>query len=460
MKNIFRIRSIDNILAGAKKDALEKTIGPLDLILIGVGATVGTGIFVLTGIAAADYAGPAISLSYLIAAVICIFTGLAYAELAALLPVSGSSYTYSYAIFGEFIAWLVACGLVLEYTVGASTVSAGWSGYFVGIVNSSGLFTIPEYLTKSPSEGGVVNLPAVFIAFFIGFLLYRGTKTSIMINRILVALKLVIIFCFVAVAAPHIQMEHYANFMPFGWHGVAVGAATIFYAYIGFDAVSTAAEEIKNPNRNLPIGIIGSLLICAVLYIVVSLALTGIIDYSELNNAQPMAHALRVNGSNIGSALIAVGAIGGMIAVLLVLMYSQSRIFFVMARDGVLPACFSKLHEKYHTPSLSCVVVTLLVMFIAGFAPIKTMSQLTSIGTLFTFIMATIGVIILRVKRPNLERPFKCPLVFIVAPIAILSCGYLVYTLIFESLGSLMIWLVLSVVSYFLYAYKNSPMKR
>jgi basic amino acid/polyamine antiporter, APA family len=457
MKSIFRTKSIENIVADAKKKSLKKTLGALDLVLLGIGCTIGTGIFVLTGIAAAQHAGPAISISYFIAGLACIFAGLAYTELAAMIPVAGSAYTYSYAVLGEFVAWLVAWGLILEYTVGASTVAAGWSGYFVGILKTGGI-SIPEFLTKVPSDGGLINLPAVCIALFVGLLLVRGTKESVIVNRVLVGIKLTVIFLFLVIAAPHIKVENYANFMPFGWHGVIVGAATIFFAYIGFDAVATAAEETKNPNRNLPIGIIGSLLICTALYIVVALALTGIVNFSSLDNAEPMARALRENGSNIGSALVGTGAIAGMIAVLLVLMYGQSRICFVMSRDGLIPSFFSKLHKKFETPYISCVAVTIAVMLISGFTPIQTMGHMTSLGTLFAFTVAAVAVMVLRIKKPKLERPFSCPAVFVVAPIAILGCGYLIYTLMLETGVYFAVWTLISIVIYFSYSYKKSPL--
>jgi APA family basic amino acid/polyamine antiporter len=459
MRSIFRRKSIESVLEGASKNSLKKTLGAFDLVLLGIGCTIGTGIFVLTGIAAAEYAGPAISISYALAGLACMFAGLAYTELAAMVPVAGSAYTYSYIILGEFIAWLVAWGLILEYTVAASTVAAGWSGFFVGILNAGGIH-LPEYLIKVPSEGGMINLPAICISLFIGCLLIRGTKESIVVNRILVGIKLGVIFLFLAIAAPHIKMENYANFFPFGWHGVSIGAATIFFAYLGFDAVATTAEECKNPNRDLPIGIIGGLLICALLYVAVSLVLTGIVNFSELNNAEPMAYALRVNGSNIGSALVGTGAITGMVAVLLVLMYGQSRIFFVMARDGLIPAAFGKLHKKFGTPYLGCIFLTLAVAVISGFTPIQTMGQMSSLGTLFAFTVVSVGVLVMRIRKPNVERPFKCPAVFIVAPLAILSCGYLMYNLLLKTGKPFLIWFLISILVYFCYSYKKSPLNK
>ena len=459
MKSIFRTKSIESIIAGAKKNSLKKTLGAFDLVMLGIGCTIGTGIFVLTGIAAAEHAGPAISISYFLAGLTCMFAALAYTELAAMVPVSGSAYTYSYAALGEFVAWMVACGLILEYAIGASTVAAGWSGYFVGILNAGGVH-LPEHLTKVPADGGVINLPAVCISLVIGLILVRGTKESVIVNRILVGIKLVVIFLFLIIAAPHIKAEHYANFIPFGWHGIAVGAATIFFSYICFYAVATAAEETKNPNRDLPIGIIGSLLVCTILYIVVALALTGIVNFSELNNAEPMAYALRQNGSNVGSAIVGTGAIAGMMAVLLVLMYGQSRIFFVMSRDGLIPAIFSRLHKKFQTPHVSCLIVTLIVAVTSGFTPIQTMGHMTSLGTLFALAIVAVGVLVLRVKKPELERPFRCPAVFFIAPMAIVSCSYLIITLFEEAGKPFAIWTAISLIVYFSYAYKRSPLNK
>jgi len=456
MNSIFRKKSIADTLAGAKKNPLKKTLGAFDLIMLGVGCTIGTGIFVLTGIAAAKYAGPAISISFVLAGLACLFAALAYTELAAMVPVAGSAYTYSYVVLGEIIAWIVAWGLILEYTVAASTVSAGWSGYFVGILETGGVH-FPQSLAKSPFEGGIVNLPAVMIALFIGFLLIRGTKESIVANRILVGVKLTVIFIFLYLSAPMIKMENYAEFFPFGWEGVGVGAAAIFFAYLGFDAVATTAEECKNPNRDLPIGIMGGLFVCAVLYVLVSLALTGITHYSLLNSPEPIALALRLNGSNVGSALVGTGAVVGMVAVLLVLMYGQSRIFFVMSRDGLIPAFFSKLHKKYETPYIGLLFITLSVAVISGFTPIHIMGNMSSLGILFAFVVVSIGVIVLRVKNPELKRPFRCPAVFIVAPIAIVSCGYLMYNLLLKTGAPFFIWFGLGFIAY-IFVYRRSPL--
>lgn len=455
--SLFRKKSIQSLIANAEKNTLKKTLGAFDLIMIGIGCTIGTGIFVVTGVAAATYAGPAIAISYLLAAIACIFAGLAYAELASMVPVSGSAYTYTYAVMGEFVAWLVGWGLVLEYAIGASTVASGWSGYMVGILKTGGII-VPKYLANSPANGGIINLPAVLISLFIGFLLVRGTKESVSLNRILVVTKLAVIFLFLIIATPMVQTENWSNFMPFGMSGVFIGAATVFYAYIGFDAVATAAEECKNPRRDLPIGIIVSAVICAVLYIAVALVLTGISHYSTLNNAEPLARALRENGSNIGSALVATGAIAGITSVLLILIYGQSRIFFVMSRDRLIPKSFSKLHKKFNTPHFSVIFVSVAVAIISGLFPLKTLSHLTSLGTLFSFIVVAIGVLVLRITQPNLKRTFKCPAVYITVPCAVLSCGYLVYNLLLENGWYFLCWSIVGLIVYFGYGYRNSPL--
>jgi basic amino acid/polyamine antiporter, APA family len=459
MKSLLRAKSIESALEGAKKSSLKKTLTAVDLILLAIGCIIGGGIFVLTGVAASKYAGPAISLSYAFSGVVCIFAALAYSELAVMIPVAGSAYTFTYVALGEFIAWLVAWGLILEYSLTASTVAAGWSGYFVGILKTANV-NFPQYLATTPSQGGLINLPAVFICLFIGFLLVRGTKESLLVNRILVAIKLGVIFLFLAFAAPHIKMENYAEFLPFGWNGVIVGAAAIFFAYLGFDSIATTAEECKNPNRDLPIGIIGGLLICAALYLVVSLVLTGIVHYSTLDNAEPMAYALRVNGSNVGSALVATGTLAGLMAVLLVFMYGQSRIFFVMARDGLLPKAFGQLNKKFGTPAFGCLFVAITSALVSGFTPIQIMGDLCSLGTLFAFVMVAVAVMVLRITRPDLERPFRCPAVFVVGPLAILSCGYLLYQLFLKTSYLSLIWFSISIIIYFCYTYHKSPLNK
>ncbi|MES2677934.1 MAG: amino acid permease [Pseudomonadota bacterium] len=463
--DLFRTKNFAETIDNAEHSSLKKSLGAIDLVLLGIGCTIGTGIFVLTGIGAAKYAGPAIALSYLFSAFACAFAALAYAELASMVPASGSAYTYTYVVIGEFVAWLVGWGLILEYGVGAATVASGWSGYMLGILNSGGVH-LPEYLTKAPSkleDGSIswaINLPAVFIALFIGCLLIRGTKESVTFNRILVGVKITAIFIFLIVATPMVKTENWIDFMPFGVHGIFMGAATIFFAYIGFDAVATAAEECKNPKRDLPIGIIGSLAISAVLYIAVALVLTGIAHYSLLDSPEPLALALRLNGSNIGSALVAVGAITGMTTVLLVLMYGQSRIFYVMSRDKLIPPFFGKIHSRFSTPYVSAIIVAIGVALTSGLTPIHTLGNMTSLGTLFAFVVVAVGVMVLRKTKPDLKRPFHCPAVYIIAPMAILTCGYLIYNLLSTTGKPFMIWTAIGLVVYFGYSYRNSPLHK
>ncbi len=457
--NFLRKKNINDLLEDSKKNGLKKTLGALDLVLLGIGGTIGTGIFVVTGIAAAKYAGPAIAISYLIAAFACVFAALAYAELASMVPIAGSAYAYSYVAMGEFAAWLVGWILILEYEAAASTVAAGWSGYVIGILNSLGVI-IPDAISKTPDEGGIINLPAVLIIFFISGMLYRGVKQGMTLNRILVGIKLGVIFIFLLVAAPKINVENWSNFSPFGLSGILMGAAVVFYAYIGFDCIATAAEECKNPKRDLPIGIITSLFFCMILYTSVSLVLTGISHYTGLDNPEPVAKALRENGSNIGSALVATGAVAGITSVLLILVFSQSRIFFAMSRDRLLPAFMSKLHPKHETPHYSIIVTSIVAATIAGFLPLELLGHLVSIGALSSFIVVAIGVVILRFTNPDANRAFRCPAVYLTAPIAILSCGYLLYTLMVQSGFWFLIWMILVLIFYAAYGFKNSVLNK
>ncbi len=459
MLDLFRKKTIEDLVASSEKNSFKKTLGAFDLILIGIGCTIGTGVFVVTGVAAATYAGPAIAISYLLAAIVCVFAGLAYAELASMVPVSGSAYTYSYAVLGEFVGWLVGWGMILEYGVGAASVALGWSGYIVGILKNGGI-NLPAALSQSPEDGGIVNLPAIGITVFIGLLLIRGTKESVTLNRILVATKLSVIFLFLIIATPMVKLENWSNFAPFGISGIFIGAATVFYAYIGFDAVATAAEECKNPKRDLPIGIIASAVICAILYISVALVLTGISHYTTLDNPEPLARALRENGNNIGSALVATGALAGITSVLLILIYSQSRVFFVMSRDGLIPKPFSKIHKKFGTPNVSLLFVTAAVALVSGFFPLKTLSHITSLGTLFSFMVVAFGVLVLRIKDPKRPRTFRCPAVYVTVPLAIAGCGYLVYTLLIENGWYFAIWTSLGLAVYFGYGYSRSALNK
>jgi APA family basic amino acid/polyamine antiporter len=457
--NIFRTKSIALLKEGAEAHSLKKTLGALDLVLLGIGCIVGTGIFVLTGVAAAKYAGPGIMLSFVISGLTCAFAALAYAELAAMVPVTGSAYTFTYAAIGEIVAWIVGWNLILEYTVGSSAVAAGWSGYMVGLLKSGGI-NLPLDFTAVPADGGIVNLPAMFITLFLTCLLVRGTKESAKLNKILVFIKLAAVFIFLLLAGPRVNPVNWSPFMPFGFSGVVGGAAIIFFAYIGFDSVATAAEECRNPSRDLPIGIIGSLVVCTILYIAVAAVLTGVVPYQQLNNAEPVAYALRTIGYNMGSALVGTGAICGITTVLLVFMYGQSRVFFAMSRDGLIPASICKIHPKYGTPHLVTMIAGVVVSLIAGFAPIGMIAELTNIGTLFAFLIAAIGVLVLRHTQPNAERPFRCPAITIIAPLAVIFCGYLMLNLPETTWLRFAIWSAAGFAIYFIYSYHHSTLSQ
>ncbi|WP_303691109.1 amino acid permease [Megamonas hypermegale] len=456
--DLFRKKDIGALRSMAQKSGLTRNLSAFDLVFLGIGSVIGTGIFVLTGVGAALYAGPGISLSFVLASVACAFAGLAYAEYASMVPVAGSAYTYTYASLGEFMAFIVGWNLVLEYTVTCSTVASGWSGYVVGLLASGGV-DLPVAFTKVPEDGGIINLPAIFITMFLCILLVRGTKETVMINRILVFVKLAVIAIFFVIATPHVDPTNWDPFLPFGYQGIASGAAIVFFAYIGFDAVATSAEEAKNPSRDLPIGILGSLFVCAILYFFVALVLTGIVPYTDLNTPEPVAYALRAIGYPIGSAIVAVGAICGITTVLLVLLYGQARIFFALSRDGMIPAGICKIHKLYRTPYLVTIGGCILVAAIAGFAPIHLIAEMANIGTLSAFFLAGFGVLYLRRTRPDIKRGFKCPAIYFVSPMAMLSCGYLMYNLPIHTWIRFVIWCGIGLVIYFGYSYKHSKMQ-
>lgn len=456
--DLFRKKDIGALRSMAQNSGLTKNLGAFDLVFLGIGSVIGTGIFVLTGVGAALYAGPGISLSFVLASIACAFAGLAYAEYASMVPVAGSAYAYTYASLGEFLAFIVGWNLILEYTVTCSTVAAGWSGYVVGLLASGGI-DLPVAFTKVPKEGGIINVPAILITMFLCILLVRGTKETVMINRILVFVKLAVIVIFFVLAVPNIDPTNWDPFLPYGTQGISAGAAIVFFAYIGFDAVATSAEEAKNPSRDLPIGILGSLGVCAVLYFFVALVLTGVVPYTDLNNAEPVAYALRVIGYPIGSAIVAVGAICGITTVLLVLLYGQARIFFALSRDGMIPAGICKIHKLYRTPYLVTIGGCILVSIIAGFAPIHLIAEMANIGTLSAFFIAGFGVLYLRIKRPDIKRGFKCPAIYFVAPMAMICCGYLMYNLPIHTWIRFVVWCGIGFVVYFGYSYKHSKLE-
>ena len=457
--DLLRTKSIDQLRTMAASSGMVKSLGAFDLILLGIGCVIGTGIFVLTGVAAARYAGPAVMLSFVISGLACALAGLAYAEFASIVPSSGSAYTYTYASLGEFIAFIVGWNLILEYTVTASAVASGWSGYVTGLMQSAGI-TLSTAYTHVPADGGIINLPAIFITLLLSFFLIHGTQESTRLNRILVFIKLAAVFIFLLLAGPHVNTMNWEPFMPFGFSGVAGGAAIVFFAYIGFDAVATSAEECRNPSRDLPIGIIGSLVICTILYVLVAAVLTGVVPYTELNSPEPVAFALRYIGYNMGSALVGVGAIAGITTVLLVLLYGQARIFFAMSRDGMVPARICRIHHRYHTPYIITILGAIFVSLISGFAPIGLIAEMANIGTLSAFLIAAVGVLVLRFTQPDLPRTFRCPAVWIIAPLAVLACGYLMYNLPFDTWVRFFVWCALGCAVYFSYSYQHSTLGR
>lgn len=457
--DLFRKKSIDELQAVAAASGMLKNLAAVDLLMLGIGAVIGTGIFVLTGVAAAKYAGPAVPLSFILSGLTCALAGLAYAEFASIVPASGSAYTYAYASLGEFIAFIVGWNLILEYTVTSSAVAVGWSGYVVGLFASAGL-VLPHELVVSAEDGGIFNLPAVLITLFLSFLLVRGTKESVKLNRILVFVKLAAIFLFLVLAAPHVDATNWDPFLPFGYSGVVSGAAIVFFAYIGFDAVATTAEECRNAARDLPVGIIGSLFICTLLYAVVAAVLTGVVPYSMLDTAEPVAFALRHIGYNVGSAIVAVGAICGITTVLLVLLYGQSRIFFAMSRDGMVPANVCKIHRRFHTPYRVTILGAIFVSIIAGVFPIGMIAEMANIGTLSAFLIASVGVMVLRKTEPDLKRNFKCPAVWLIAPLAVLSCGYLMANLPLATWHRFGFWILFGLCVYFGYSRAHSVIGR
>ena len=453
--NIFRRKGLSEYQADVSKSHLRREMGALDVIMLGVGVIVGTGIFVLTGVAAARYAGPGLMISFIIAGITCGFVSMAYSELAAMVPVAGSSYAYAYASVGEFFAWLVGWNLVLEYTVGASAVAGGWSAYVVGLLKSSGIEIGTDW-TAVPADGGIMNLPAILITLFLSFLLIRGVHESVTVNKVLVGVKLLAIFLFLFLAAPHVDVTNWEPFLPFGWQGVSAGAAVIFFAYLGFDALSTAAEETKNPSHDMPIGIIGSLVVCTVLYISVTAVMTGNVPYEALDNAEPVAFTLREIGYRFGSAVVGTGAVAGLTTVLLVMMYAQTRAFFAMSRDGLIPQAVCKIHPRFATPHRITIIVGITVALISGFTPIHIVAEMCSVGTLFAFIVSSFGVMVMRYLYPDAHRPFRCPFIHVIGVLAIASCSYIMYHLSTMTWYRFFAWSLLGIIIYFLYGYRHS----
>jgi APA family basic amino acid/polyamine antiporter len=481
-----RIKSLDAILATAEKKSLHRSLGAFQLTMLGIGAVIGTGIFVLTA-EAAQKAGPGMMLAFVIAGFVCAVAALCYAEMASMVPVSGSAYTYSYAVMGELIAWMVGWALILEYAVAAGAVSVGWSGYVVGLIEHTFHLDIPNLLTRGPFDGGMVNLPAMFIASLVTWLLVIGTKESAAVNAVLVAIKVSALTLFVVLALPVIRMEQFTPFAPLGFSGISAAAASIFFAYVGFDAVSTAAEETKNPQRNMPIGLIGSLGICTIFYMLVAAGVIGTVGAQPvfgpagevLSPGSPalsqqcaalaaagteavtcskeaLAWTLREIGwPQIGN-LLGLAAGLALPSVILMMMFGQTRIFFVMSRDGLLPAMFSKVHPTYKTPHVITILTGIFVALFAAFFPVGILADISNSGTLFAFAAVSIAVMVLRRTDPNRVRPFRTPAIMLTAPIAIAGCIYLFFSLGMETKLMFVGWAAVGLLVYFGYSYRRS----
>jgi len=453
MTQVFRRKSAAKLLNEAGgASGLKRALGAIDLTLLGIGAIVGAGIFVLTGVAAAKYAGPAIVVSFMVSGFACAMAALCYAEFAAMIPVAGSAYSYSYATMGELVGWIIGWDLVLEYAVGAAAVAVGWSGYLRVILEGLGIH-LPDALTHAPGSvpGAVIDLPALLIVLAISAILYVGISESARFNSIIVAIKLMVIGLVIVVGVFYVRPANWSPFAPMGWPGVMKGAAVIFFAYIGFDAVSTAAEEVVNPKRDLPLGILASLFACTLLYIIVAGVLTGMVPARAIDLNAPLASAFVIRGLNIVSGVISLGAVAGLTSVLLVLLLGQSRIFFAVSRDGLLPAAFSRIHPRFRTPHIPTTITAIAVGVTAALLPIQEIAELTNIGTLFAFVLVCAGVWILRRMEPNLSRPFRTPLVPLVPILGIIFCAYLMSSLPTLTWIRFFVWMALGFVIYFSY---------
>ena len=479
--NLLRTKSIEQLVSDVEHGAkhLKRSLTAFDLTLLGVGAIIGTGIFVLTGTAAANQSGPGIMLSYMLAGLACGFAALCYAEFASMVPVAGSAYTYAYASLGEIVAWLIGWDLILEYAVGSMTVAIGWSGYMQKLLSGFGIH-LPLWMTAAPVTvpGAVINLPAVLIVLAITWLLVLGVRESARANAVMVAIKGVAIVFFIIAGIRFVKPENWTPFMPYGWSGVMAAAAVVFFAYIGFDAVSTTAEEARNPKRDLPIGIITSLVVCTLLYLAVAAILSGIVPVTEYRSRAealpgativppiesnkflnaPVAFALSLIGQDWAAYLVSAGAVAGITSVLLVMLMSQPRIFFAMSRDGLLPQGVSKVHERYGTPYITTIITGVIVAIVAGLTPIQAVGEMTSIGTLFAFVVVCSAVLVLRKKRPDAHRPFKVPGGLAFPVLGIVSCLYLMLSLPVITWVRFLVWLDLGLFIYWFYGRRHSPL--
>jgi len=478
--SIWKRKSLALLMAEATESekGLKRTLSSRALVALGIGAIIGAGLFSLTGIAAADHAGPAVTLSFVLAAVGCAFAGLCYAEFASMIPVAGSAYTYSYATMGEFMAWIIGWDLVLEYALGAATVGVSWSRYLLELLAKYDIHLPVEFicspwekLTLSDGtvvDGGIINLPAIFIVMLLSLLLIRGTKESASMNNFLVVLKVSVVILFIILGWSFIDDANYTPYIPentgvkgqFGWSGIAAGAGTVFFAFIGFDAVSTAAQEAKNPQKGMPIGILGSLVICTILYVLFAHVMTGLVPYHQFaGDAKPAATAFAVTGYDFLQTGLIIAILAGYTSVILVMLMGQSRVFYSMSNDGLLPKFFSDIHSKFRTPWKTNLFFMVFVSLFAGFVPVSDLGHMVSIGTLLAFSLVCIGVLIMRKKMPDVPRSFRTPLVPFVPIAGVVVCFYLMYSLPSESWYRLLIWMALGILVYFAYGKRNSNVK-
>jgi basic amino acid/polyamine antiporter, APA family len=476
---IFATIPVADLERDYANNSLNRSLGPVALTALGIGGIIGTGIFVLTGLAAAQHAGPAVVLSFIVAGLGCIFAGLCYAEFASMVPVAGSAYAYSYATLGEFTAWFVGWNLVLEYLFACATVAVGWSRYFVTLLDTFHINFLPTSLSASPlkvaadgvtitTTGGLLNLPAILISLLVTYICYVGIRQSAFVNTAVVIVKVSIVLLVIGFGASYVNPSNWHPFIPpntgtfgvFGWSGVLRASGIVFFSYIGFDAVSTAAQEAKNPARNMPIGILGSLLICTVLYILMSGVLTGLLPYPLLNDAAPVAVALGAHPqlSWLRNWVI-VGALAGLTSVILVMMLAQARIFLAMARHGLLPPFLGKVHPRFRTPHIATVITGVFAAIVSGALPVDLLGELVSIGTLIAFIVVCIGVLVLRRTRPDLPRPFRVKAIWLIAPLGVAMCALMIGFLPISTWVRLVVWTAIGVAIYFGYGYKHSRLR-
>jgi basic amino acid/polyamine antiporter, APA family len=477
---LFRRKNLDQLIAESEIDhGFKKALSAFNLTTLGIGAIIGTGIFVLTGTAAAMHAGPALAISFVIAGLGCVFAGLCYAEFASMIPISGSAYAYSYASLGEFMAWIIGWDLILEYLFASATVAVGWSGYVVSFLHDLHI-TVPAAISQAPLvyskelgwsfSGSLVNFPAVFIVVMITALLVIGIKESVTFNNVIVIVKLIVILLFIFFGMWYINVDNWSPFIPentgtfgqFGWSGILTGSGVIFFAYIGFDAVSTAAQESRNPKRDMPIGIMVSLIGCTILYIAVALVLTGMVHYSKLNVPAPIAFAIDSVAHSLRwlNPLVKIGAIAGLSSVVLVMLMGQPRIFFSMSKDGLLPKSFSKIHSKFQTPYITTIITGSVAAIVSGLFPINILGELVSIGTLLAFVIVCVSVIILRKTRPEVPRPFRTPMVPLVPILGAGICFVQMASLPADTWMRLIIWMAVGIIIYFSYSRKHSKLRK